>query len=162
MVQRIGGSPRGGRQGQGQPRLVLSANPSPAAWLRTPLSPSQLMEDLDATAHPPDVSPRWGSATLKTHVCGHLRCGDSGWLASGGHSNNRVSRPVLFSHGHGWRLTHCGQAEGHVTHTRSHSFSVPLLPAANSSMVISGKRMRASALPKTFRLFSGVTCSCCR
>lgn len=36
------------------------------------------------------------------------------------------------------------------------------LPAANSSIVISGKRMRASASPRTFRLFSGVTCSCCR
>lgn len=36
------------------------------------------------------------------------------------------------------------------------------LPAANSSIVISGKRIRESALPRTFRLFSGITWSCCR
>lgn len=34
-------------------------------------------------------------------------------------------------------------------------------PAANSSMVIRGKRMSVSALPRTLRLFSGVGCSCC-
>lgn len=36
------------------------------------------------------------------------------------------------------------------------------LPAANSSIVINGKRIRESALPSTFRLFSGITWSCCR
>lgn len=40
-AQRIAGSPWGGRQGQGQPRLGLSPNPSPAAQPQTLLSPSQ-------------------------------------------------------------------------------------------------------------------------
>ena len=35
------------------------------------------------------------------------------------------------------------------------------LPAANSSMVMRGKRMSVRALPRTLRLFSGVGCSCC-
>lgn len=34
-------------------------------------------------------------------------------------------------------------------------------PAANSSMVMRGKRMSVRALPRTLRLFSGVGCSCC-
>ena len=35
------------------------------------------------------------------------------------------------------------------------------LPAANSSTVMSGKRMRVRALPRTFCLFSAVIGSCC-
>ena len=35
------------------------------------------------------------------------------------------------------------------------------IPAANSSIVMRGKRMRARALPRTRRLFSGVGCCCC-
>lgn len=38
----------------------------------------------------------------------------------------------------------------------------PQIPAANSSIVIKGKRMRERALPKAFRLFSGISCNCCR
>lgn len=34
-------------------------------------------------------------------------------------------------------------------------------PAANSSMVMRGKRMSVRAFPRTFRLFSGVGWSCC-
>lgn len=34
-------------------------------------------------------------------------------------------------------------------------------PAANSSMVMRGKRMSVRALPRTLRLFSGVGCNCC-
>lgn len=34
-------------------------------------------------------------------------------------------------------------------------------PAANSSMVMRGKRMSVRAFPRTLRLFSGVGCSCC-
>lgn len=37
-----------------------------------------------------------------------------------------------------------------------------MLPAANSSMVMRGKRMRERALPRQRRLFSGVGWNCCR
>ena len=39
---------------------------------------------------------------------------------------------------------------------------ISFLPAANSSMVMRGKRISVRALPRTRRLFSGVGCSCCR
>lgn len=86
---------------------------------------------------------------------------DSGWLASGGHSNNRVSSPVLFSHRHGWRLTHCGQAEGHGTHTQGHTF---LGAPVTCSKLLNGHQWEAdeaSALPKLMA-FSGVAPCCCR
>lgn len=41
------------------------------------------------------------------------------------------------------------------------SFTAFCLPAANSSMVMRGKRMSVRALPRTLRLFSGVGWSCC-
>lgn len=173
--------------GQGHPTLAPSPRPAAAATSHPFMG---LVTDADARVRPPrtraqDGDPQWPGHS--THTCGQRDRGrghrDTGGAAPGVVPGSHAqagsqlprTRRVCQQHTEHMRVPGSGLVWGthsqdtRRSHTRgpwgsgSGAASPPCpLPAANSSMVISGKRMRASALPRTFRLFSGVTCSCWR